>query len=73
MHLPINQTDQKDIGWVQEALQHDEITQAERKWLEFLLALIHWYRRHDIELGEAPKSIPAGEFDIEIETFEHTM
>jgi hypothetical protein len=66
-HLPVNQTNQKDIRWVQETLQAEKVTQAERTWLEFLLALMHWYRRHDIELGEAPTSIPAGEFDIEIE------
>jgi WD40 repeat protein len=66
-HLPVNQTNQKDIRWVQETLQTEKVTQAEQTWLEFLLELMHWYRRHDIELGEAPTSIPAGEFDIEIE------
>lgn len=54
------------MAWVQEALQDKEISDAERGWLEFTLALMHWQRRFDIEVEEAPRRIPVGEFDIEI-------
>ena len=65
--LPIAQTSLEDVALVQEALQGEEISTAEREWLEFLSALMHWYRRFDIEVGETFRRIPVREFDIEIE------
>ena len=66
-HLPVAQISLEDMAWVQEALRDGEISDAERGWLEFLLALMHWQRRFDVEVEEAPRRISVGEFDIEIE------
>jgi hypothetical protein len=49
-------------------LQQPGRTHKEQQWLEFILALLRWKCRFDVELSEAPQNIPGGEFDIEIET-----
>lgn len=48
-------------------LSNPELNQAQRHWLEFSLALSHWQRRFDIEVGETAPHIPVGDYDIEIE------
>jgi WD40 repeat protein len=65
--IPVEQTSLEDIEWIQQMLQNTEISSAEQAWAEFLLALMRWRRRFDIEVAAAPVHIPAGEFDIEIE------
>jgi WD40 repeat protein len=65
--LSAEQINLNELRLFQERLQEREITDAERKWLEFLLALVSWQRRFDIEVGDASLEIPVGEFDIEIE------
>lgn len=65
--LPIEKMRVEDMHWVQEALQDKAISKEERDWLEFIQALVHWRRRFDVEVEEAPQRIDAGEFDIEIE------
>ncbi|MBI4324359.1 MAG: hypothetical protein HY674_03770, partial [Chloroflexi bacterium] len=64
--VPIARTTLDDLAWTQEALSDYKLAKAERDWLEFLHAMMHWRRRHDIQLGETAR-IEAGEFDIEIE------
>jgi WD40 repeat protein len=66
--LIAEQTSLKELRLLQERLQEEEVADAERKWLEFILTLIRWQRRFDIEVGETPQEIPVGEFDIEIDT-----
>jgi hypothetical protein len=56
----------EDMSWVQETLERAKLSEAERGWLKFLLALMRWQRRFDVEVEEAPWSISIGEFDIEI-------
>ncbi len=63
--LPVGQTTLEDMESVQEALQY-EVPDAELGWLKFILALMHWRRRFDIEVEEMPRRIAVGEFDIEI-------
>ena len=65
-YLPIGQMSLEDMAWVQEALRDGDISDAERGWLESLLALMRWQRRFDIEVEEAPWPISVGEFDIEL-------
>ncbi len=65
--LPVEQISAEDMQWVQEALQEQAISEAERDWLKFIQALARWRRRFDVEVEEAPRKIDAGEFDIEIE------
>jgi hypothetical protein len=66
-HLPLRQTNFGDMVWVQETLQREALSDAERRWLEFLLGMMRWRRRFDIGVGEAPWRVTVGEFDIEIE------
>jgi len=66
--LSAEQINLNELRLFQERLQEHEATDAERKWLEFLLVLVSWQRRFDIEVGDVPLEIPVGEFDIEIET-----
>jgi WD40 repeat protein len=70
--LPVGQTSPTDMEWVQETLQQAmrkgtrRSNDARWRWLEFMLALMRWHRRFDVEVAEVPARIPAGEFDIEI-------
>jgi WD40 repeat protein len=64
---PISQTTLADMEWVQETLQKGKVSLAERDWLAFILALMRWRRRFDIEVEEAARHISVGEFDIELE------
>jgi hypothetical protein len=63
---PVAQMSLDDMAWVQEALGGSKISDVERDWLEFILALMRWQRRFDVEVEKAPSHIPAGEFDIEL-------
>jgi WD40 repeat protein len=71
--LPVGQTSPADLEWVQETLQQamrkgtKRMNDARWRWLEFMLALMRWHRRFDVEVVEAPAHVPAEEFDIEIE------
>ena len=55
-----------ELDLLQKRLQEKNVTETERTWLEFLLALARWQKRFDVDLGEAPQGIPGGEFDVEI-------
>jgi WD40 repeat protein len=65
--LIVGHTSVKELRLLQERAQEEETADAERTWLEFILALIRWQRRFDIEVGEIPQDFPGGRFDIEIE------
>jgi len=65
--LPIGKTNLTDLTWVENSLRDDEPVATERSWLEFILALLRWRRRFDIQLEAAPRNIEVGEFDIEID------
>jgi len=64
--MPAGRTTWEDMEWTEEVLSNSTLSVPERSWLEFLLALMRWRRRYDIDLGESTR-IPVGEFDIEIE------
>jgi WD40 repeat protein len=64
--LSADQLDSEDLKFVENTLQQGKITEAQRVWLEFLLALAYWQKRFDVEVGEVPKGIPSGGFDVEI-------
>ena len=66
-YLPLDHTSVEDIAWVQQTLESGDLSKADRGWLAFLLAMMHWRRRFDIRVGEAPKRMAVGELDIEIE------
>ncbi len=64
--LNIGQTEIKELQLLQERLKEGNMTDAEQTWLKFILALICWNRRHDIEMEEAPHQIQVDDFDIEL-------
>ncbi|MCL4297034.1 MAG: WD40 repeat domain-containing protein [Anaerolineae bacterium] len=66
-HQPLTRTTLADLAWVEAALAEKGLPDLERAWLEFLLTLLRWSRRFDIEVEAAPRHIVIGEFDIEIE------
>jgi len=66
-HLISESTRLEHVKWVEDTLKDEKVTDAERKWLEFLQALMRWQRRFDVKVGEASRAISSGEFDIEIE------
>ncbi len=66
-HLPLGQTCLGDMTWARAALRDGEVSETEQRWLEFVLALMRWRRRFDIEVAETPSRIQVGEFDIEVE------
>jgi WD40 repeat protein len=66
--LPVGQASLKDLDWLQSAMQAPETSEAERKAMEFIAALVRRRRRSDILVEDAaPRVIELGEFDIEIE------
>lgn len=65
-HAPTAQMNRRDLAWVEETLQEVTLPVSPRRALEFLAALIRWRLRYDIEVGEAPRRVTVGEFDIEI-------
>ncbi len=66
-HIPIEQSTLQDITWVQKTLQSEDISDNESNWLNFLLALMRWSRRFDVELEKIEGWIESSEFDIELE------
>ena len=42
------------LKFVEDILKEEKVTDAERKWLEFVLVLMRWQRRFDMEIGETP-------------------
>jgi len=64
--LLLRPTSMEDLTLVENLLQAGRVTALERRWLQFTLELMHWQRRFDVEVGERPQGIPAGEFDIEL-------
>lgn len=71
--LPVAQTCLDDIYWVEQVLQKRTLQPNQQGWLEFLLALMRWRRRFDIEVEHTQaRWIGAGGFDIEIEIQDET-
>jgi hypothetical protein len=52
---------------VRASLRQGQLSEDVRRCLQFIEALIRYKLRYDILVEEAPRTIPAGEFDIEIE------
>lgn len=65
--LKVGQTGIKELQLLQERLQEGNMTDMERRWLKFLLALMLWNQKYDTETGEIPQQIRVGEFDVELE------
>ena len=65
--LPVGHIPQQEMESLWKKPQKPDLTAGERTWLEFALALARWQRRFDIEVGEVPRRIQIGEFDIELE------
>jgi WD40 repeat protein len=65
-HVPAGQLNAQDLAWVEETVRGGAAPPGERAALEFVAALIRARLRFEIELGEGPGRIRAGEFDIEI-------
>ncbi len=63
---PGRQISREAINRFEESLWSADISEREQHWIEFCLALIHWQRRFDIEISDAPDHILVGDFDIEI-------
>jgi WD40 repeat protein len=64
--LPIGQMSPGIPGWVQDALRSETLSDSERCWLEFLMAMMRYRWRYDVEI-DLPTEIVHSEFDIEIE------
>ncbi len=65
-HAPAGQLNAEDLAWIEETLRAGTVRASERAALEFVAALIRTRLQFEIELGEGPGHIRAGEFDIEI-------
>lgn len=57
----------QELDWSQRALRSVEPNSDEHYWLEFVVAMLLWRRRFEIEVSESPHQISVGEFDIEID------
>jgi WD40 repeat protein len=65
--VPIGGIDPVRQAWLSEQLRSPRAKPEERRWLEFIAALIRWRGRYDISLAAAPAEGP-GEFDIQLGT-----
>ena len=63
--MPLASITAGDNDRIEQLLAHSRLSEAERRWLNFLSGAVRWRRRFDIELGEAVR-LTVGEFDIEI-------
>ncbi len=65
--LSAEKVHQEEFRLLQERLRDTEVIESERSWVQFLLELMYWRQRFDIEIGDALRGIPRRAFDIEIE------
>lgn len=63
-HLPVIEMTLADLAWVEKRLQDRGRPVTERSWLQFIGALVRWWRRFDIGVEDAPRQIEMGKFDI---------
>ncbi|GAK51611.1 WD-repeat protein [Candidatus Moduliflexus flocculans] len=66
--LNVENVDEEDVLLLQRRRHEPEISDAERVWLDFLLQLISWQRRFDIDIGMRAEYLADSTFDIEIES-----
>ena len=66
--LNVENVDEDDALLLQRRRHEPEISDAERAWLDFLLQLISWQRRFDIDIGMLTEYLADSAFDIEIES-----
>jgi WD40 repeat protein len=66
INLAIHRISPAEVDSMTTALEGDSLVDSDRHWLAFILALVRHPRRFDIELDEAPSTIDANEYDIEI-------
>ena len=45
-------TSPEHVKWVEDTMREENLTAAERKWLELLLPLMHWQVRGEVENDE---------------------
>ncbi len=58
----------KELNWAKRKLRDSYLSLNERNWLKFIVAMLLWRRRFDIQIGEMPPNHPAvGAYDIEID------
>ena len=65
--LNVENVDEEDAHLLQRRRHEAEASDAERAWLDFLLQLISWQRRFDIDIGMRAEYLADSAFDIEIE------
>ncbi|MDO8625564.1 MAG: hypothetical protein Q7R47_05755, partial [Candidatus Diapherotrites archaeon] len=65
--LPAVQSTLQDLDWAVDASGDGRLSAQEQTWLEFLVTLMRWRRRHDIALSDT-SHFEVGEFDITIES-----
>lgn len=66
--LSVENVDEDDALLLQRRRHDAEASDAERAWLDFLLHLISWQRRFDIDIGMRAEYLADSAFDIEIES-----
>jgi len=66
--LTVENVDEEEALLLQQRRHEPEISDAERAWLDFLLQLISWQRRFDIDIGMRAEYLADSTFDIEIES-----
>lgn len=64
----VENVDEDDALLLQRRRREAEVSDAERAWLDFLLHLISWQRRFDIDIGMRAEYLADSAFDIEIES-----
>src|SRR5262249_44682250 len=62
--VPAGKFSVQDLAEAQDALADTGLSAAERAALEFIVALVRWRRRFDIQLDDSPRRVEVGEFDI---------
>ncbi len=63
----IEEFKENDVRLLRQRRHEAEVSDAEGAWLDFLLHLISWQRRFDIDIGTRAEYLADSAFDIEIE------
>lgn len=65
--FPIEQLTTQDLEYILQELPDQSLTESERTWLLFTKAILEWRLQHEIEIQDIADSIPAAEWDIELD------
>ncbi len=63
---PVRRITSEELAELELALKNQSIESNERHWFEFLVLMVRWNQRFDLEVSDISSHVSVGPFDIEI-------